>query len=71
MGRAEELGKYFSDIPCEGLPRYRLKPEGAASRIGGKQSARSSETLGAQGRRMVRDRAEALNASEPRIATGC
>src|SRR6187431_959055 len=39
----EELGKYFSDIPCEGCHGYRLKPEALCVKIGGKHIAEVSE----------------------------
>ncbi|HEY0234711.1 MAG TPA: excinuclease ABC subunit UvrA [Afipia sp.] len=32
----EELGKYFSDVPCEACHGYRLKPEALCVKIGGK-----------------------------------
>ncbi len=31
----EELGKYFSDVPCEACAGYRLKPEALCVKIGG------------------------------------
>ena len=54
----EELGKYFSDIPCEACHGYRLKPEALCVKIGGKHIGEISRTVGAPRRRMVRDRAE-------------
>ncbi|ABE62878.1 UvrA family protein [Nitrobacter hamburgensis X14] len=39
----EELGKYFSDVPCEACKGYRLKPEALCVRIGGKHIGEISE----------------------------
>src|SRR6202163_4108894 len=39
----EELGKYFSDVPCEACHGYRLKPEGLCVKIGGKHIGEISE----------------------------
>ena len=39
----EELGKYFSDIPCEACHGYRLKPEALCVKIGGKHIGEISE----------------------------
>ena len=39
----EELGKYFSDIPCEGCHGFRLKPEALCVKIGGKHIGEISE----------------------------
>ncbi len=54
----EELGKYFSDVPCEACHGHRLKPEALCVKIGGKHIGEISELVGAPRRRMVRDRAE-------------
>ncbi|GAB1716339.1 MAG: UvrA family protein [Nitrobacter sp.] len=39
----EELGKYFSDVPCDACKGYRLKPEALWVRIGGKHVGEISE----------------------------
>jgi excinuclease ABC subunit A len=39
----EELGKYFSDVPCEACHGYRLKPEALCVKIGGKHIGEISE----------------------------
>lgn len=39
----EELGKYFSDVPCDTCEGYRLKPEALSVKIGGKHIGNISE----------------------------
>jgi excinuclease ABC subunit A len=39
----EELGKYFSDVPCDACKGYRLKPEALCVKIGGKHIGEISE----------------------------
>ena len=39
----EELGKYFTDVPCEACHGYRLKPEALCVKIGGKHIGEISE----------------------------
>ncbi|MCG6205879.1 excinuclease ABC subunit UvrA [Rhodopseudomonas sp. HC1] len=39
----EELGKYFSDVPCEACHGHRLKPEALCVKIGGKHIGDVSE----------------------------
>ncbi|EGP07623.1 excinuclease ABC subunit A [Bradyrhizobiaceae bacterium SG-6C] len=39
----EELGKYFSDVPCEACHGHRLKPEALSVKIGGKHIGEISE----------------------------
>jgi excinuclease ABC subunit A len=39
----EELGKYFSDVPCDACKGYRLKPEALCVRIGGKHIGEISQ----------------------------
>jgi len=39
----EELGKYFSDVPCDACSGYRLKPEALSVKIGGKHIGEISE----------------------------
>ncbi|MCP9626893.1 excinuclease ABC subunit UvrA [Rhodopseudomonas palustris] len=39
----EELGKYFSDVPCEACHGHRLKPEALSVKIGGKHIGEVSE----------------------------
>ena len=63
----EELAKYFSDIPCEACNGHRLKPEALCVKIGGKHIGEISE-MSVSSRRLVRDRAETLNAQQNEIA---
>ncbi len=39
----EELGKYFSDVPCAACSGYRLKPEALCVKIGGKNIGEVAE----------------------------
>jgi excinuclease ABC subunit A len=39
----EELGKYFSDVPCDACHGYRLKPEALSVKIGGMHIGNISE----------------------------
>jgi len=39
----EELGKYFSDVPCDACDGHRLKPEALCVKIGGKHIGEVSE----------------------------
>jgi excinuclease ABC subunit A len=39
----EELGKYFTDVPCAACEGYRLKPEALCVKIGGKHIGEISE----------------------------
>jgi excinuclease ABC subunit A len=39
----EELGKYFTDIPCSACNGYRLKPEALCVKVGGKHVGEISE----------------------------
>ncbi len=39
----EELGKYFSDVPCDACSGYRLKPEALSVKIGGMHIGNISE----------------------------
>ncbi|MCB1393057.1 MULTISPECIES: excinuclease ABC subunit UvrA [unclassified Nitrobacter] len=39
----EELGKYFSDVPCDSCKGYRLKPEALCVRIGNRHIGEISE----------------------------
>lgn len=39
----EELGKYFSDVPCDACEGYRLKPEALSVKIGGMHIGSISE----------------------------
>jgi len=39
----EELGKYFSDVPCDACKGYRLKPEALCVKIGAKHIGEISE----------------------------
>ena len=39
----EELGKYFTDIPCAACSGYRLKPEALCVKVGGKHIGEISE----------------------------
>jgi excinuclease ABC subunit A len=39
----EEIGKYFSDIPCKACNGYRLKPEALCVKVGGSHIGQASE----------------------------
>ncbi len=39
----EELGKYFSDVPCDACKGYRLKPEALCVKIGGRHIGEISQ----------------------------
>ena len=39
----EEIGRYFTDVPCEACQGYRLKPEALCVKIGGKHIGEVSE----------------------------
>src|ERR1700743_3557286 len=58
----EELGKYFSDIPCEACHGYRLKPEALCVKIGGKHIGEISELSVRRAGEWVETRPKALNA---------
>ena len=57
----EELGKYFTDIPCEACNGYRLKPEALCVKIAGKHIGEVSDTVGQARRRLVHRAAEAAH----------
>jgi excinuclease ABC subunit A len=64
----EELGKYFSDVPCEGCHGYRLKPEALCVKIGGKHIGEISELSVKRAGEWFETVPEALNAQQNEIA---
>ncbi len=50
----EEIGKYFSAVPCAACHGYRLKPEALAVKIAGSHIGEAGAALGACGARLVR-----------------
>ncbi len=64
----EELGKYFSDIPCEGCHGYRLKPEALCVKIGGKHIGEISELSVRRAGEWFETVPKALNAQQNEIA---
>src|SRR5829696_3199137 len=65
----EELGKYFSDIPCEGCHGHRLKPEALCVKIGGKHIGEISELSVRRAGEWFQTVPKALNAQQNEIAT--
>ncbi|MGY4418756.1 excinuclease ABC A subunit [Bradyrhizobium sp. JR6.1] len=65
----EELGKYFSDVPCAGCNGYRLKPEALCVKIGGKHIGEISELSVRRAGEWFETVPEALNAQQNEIAT--
>src|ERR1700741_1469870 len=65
----EELGKYFSDIPCEACHGYRLKPEALCVKIGGKHIGEISELSVLRAGEWFETVPKALNAQQNEIAT--
>ena len=51
----EELGKYFTDVPCDACNGYRLKPEALCVKIGGLHIGQVSEMSIRRAARMVRE----------------
>jgi excinuclease ABC subunit A len=64
----EELGKYFSDVPCEACHGYRLKPEALCVRIGGKHIGEISELSVRRAGEWFETVPKALNAQQNEIA---
>jgi excinuclease ABC subunit A len=64
----EELGKYFSDIPCEACHGYRLKPEALCVKIGGKHIGEISELSVRGAGEWFETVPKALNAQQNEIA---
>jgi excinuclease ABC subunit A len=64
----EELGKYFSDIPCEACHGYRLKPEALCVKIGGKHIGEVSELSVRRAGEWFETVPKALNAQQNEIA---
>src|ERR1700726_2707073 len=66
----EELGKYFSDIPCEACNGYRLKPEALCVKIGGKHIGEISELSVRRAGECFETVPKALNVQQNEIAAG-
>src|ERR1700687_4594329 len=64
----EELAKYFSDIPCEACPGYRLKPEALCVKIAGKHIGEISELSVRRAGEWFETVPKALNAQQNEIA---
>jgi excinuclease ABC subunit A len=64
----EELGKYFSDIPCEACHGYRLKPEALCVKIGGKHIGEISELSVRRAGEWFETVPKALNSQQNEIA---
>ena len=64
----EELGKYFSDVPCEACHGYRLKPEALCVKIGGKHIGEISELSVRRAGEWFETVPKALNAQQNEIA---
>ncbi len=64
----EELGKYFSDIPCEACHGYRLKPEALCVKIGGKHIGEISELSVRRAGEWFETVPKSLNAQQNEIA---
>src|SRR6202008_32007 len=64
----EELGKYFSDVPCAACHGYRLKPEALCVKIGGKHIGEIAELSVKQAGEWFETVPEALNAQQNETA---
>ena len=64
----EELGKYFSDVPCDACHGYRLKPEALCVKIGGKHIGEISELSVRRAGEWFETVPKALNAQQNEIA---
>src|SRR3981189_2164092 len=64
----EELGKYFSDIPCKACHGYRLKPEALCVKIGGNHRGEISELSVRGAGEWFETVPKALNAQQNEIA---
>jgi len=65
----EELGKYFSDVPCEACHGYRLKPEALCVKIGGKHIGEISELSVLRAGEWFENVPDQLNKQQNEIAT--
>ena len=50
----EEIGRYFTDIPCDACKGYRLKPEALCVKIDGKHIGEAADDVGQKLTRLVR-----------------
>src|ERR1700726_985048 len=64
----EELGKYFSDVPCEACHGFRLKPEALCVKIAGKHIGEISELSVRRAGEWFETVPQALNAQQNEIA---
>jgi excinuclease ABC subunit A len=64
----EELGKYFSDVPCDACRGHRLKPEALCVKIGGKHIGEISELSVRRAGEWFETVPVALNAQQNEIA---
>ncbi len=64
----EELGKYFTDIPCASCHGYRLKPEALCVKIDGKHIGEISELSIRRAGEWVLELPKALNEKQTEIA---
>src|SRR6187397_835561 len=64
----EELGKYFSDVPCEACHGFRLKPEALCVKIAGKHIGEISELSVKRAGEWFETVPKALNAQQNEIA---
>jgi len=64
----EELGKYFSDVPCEACHGYRLKPEALCVKIAGKHVGEISNLSVRRAGEWFETVPKALNAQQNEIA---
>ncbi|NGX98986.1 MAG: excinuclease ABC subunit UvrA, partial [Candidatus Afipia apatlaquensis] len=65
----EELGKYFSDVPCEACHGYRLKPEALSVKIGGKHIGEVAELSVLRAGEWFENVPKQLNKQQNEIAT--
>ncbi len=65
----EELGKYFTDVPCEACHGYRLKPEALCVKIGGKHIGEISELSVLRAGEWFENVPKQLNKQQNEIAT--
>ncbi|NVN86441.1 MAG: excinuclease ABC subunit UvrA [Rhodopseudomonas sp.] len=64
----EELGKYFSDVPCAACSGFRLKPEALCVKIGGKHIGEVSELSVRRAGEWFEQVPKALNKQQNEIA---
>ena len=57
----EEIGRYFTDIPCDACKGFRLKPEALCVKVGGKHIGEVAEHVGQRRRRVVHRAAPAAD----------